>query len=144
MAPLAVQTALVSVLEYPSSLQGASNAPPPCREQRGWCSRRAWRQQAGAKAVRLRTRRACSAAADQVTKTVPPVVLTAIPPSLLLFGMSIEAQVAAAGIGGAKEVRGFGVGVMSFWNIARASWQRGRSNRSVACLPTGAASEDER
>ena len=32
------------------------------------------------------------------------MVLTGVPPSLLLFGMSTEAQVAAAGIGGAKEV----------------------------------------
>ena len=59
------------------------------------------------KAERLRTRRACSAPADQVTATVPPVVLTGVPPSLLLFGMSTEAQVAAAGIGGAKEGCGF-------------------------------------
>ena len=45
--------------------------------------------------------------AGQVTETVPSVVEVCVPPSLLLFVMSIEAQVAAVGIGGAKSAVGF-------------------------------------
>ena len=52
------------------------------------------------KAERLRTSEARSTPADQATATVPPVVAVCVPPSLLLFTMSIVAQVAAAGTGG--------------------------------------------
>ena len=65
-------------------------------------------------------KRACSAPADQATATAPPVVVTPPVPGaadLSLFAMRIEAQVAAAGIEGAKDC-GFEVGVMSFWNMA--------------------------
>ena len=102
VAPLAVQTVLPSP-KYPSSLQGKSNAPTPCREQRGR-SGRSRRRLTGAKAARLRTRRARSAPADQVTATVPVVVEAPVPVpvDLSLFAMLIEAQGAAAGTRGAR------------------------------------------
>jgi hypothetical protein len=109
VAPLSAVQVASPEPEYPSSLQGKSNAPTPCREQHG-CSGCARRQQTGAKAARLRTRPARSAATDQATATVSVVVLVVpVPADLSLFGMLIAAQVAAAGTGGARRVvRGFG------------------------------------
>ena len=138
----AVQTALPEP-EYPASLQGKSNAPTPCREQSGR-SGRARRQQTGAKAARLRTRRACSAPADQVTATVPPVMVETpvpVPVDLSLFGMSIEAQVAAAGTG-ARAMRLMGpvsvVRVLNFVSFATAGTQQysTRLHKSLYSMPT--------
>ena len=57
--------------EYPSALQGQSNAAAACREQRG-CTGRSRRQQTGAQAARLRIRERSVTLADQITGTAPP------------------------------------------------------------------------
>jgi hypothetical protein len=105
-APLSAVQVASPEPEYPASLQGNPTDRRHAVSRADALAARGGSRQAR-KAERLRTRRACSAPADQVTATVPPVVLTGVPPSLLLFGMSTEAQVAAAGIGGAKEGCGF-------------------------------------
>ena len=75
-------------------------------------------------------KRARSAPADQVTETVPPVVKVCVPPSLLLFTMSIVAQVAAAGTAGRasggsglgeRRVR-LGASGSSAWAGATSTW----------------------